>query len=339
MAELRRDPVIGRWVIISSGQGLRPADFTRSPAPPGEQKVFCPFDEGSERKTPPEVFAHRPKGGEPNSPGWTVRVVPNRYPALRVEGVLRKRGKGMYDVMDGVGAHEVIIESPAHKRSLTQLTNDQVALALLAARGRLGDLKGDKRFEYGMLFKNVGPEAGATIDHVHSQLIVTPIVPRTVRDEMRGGADYHHFRGRCVFCDMVQQEEADGERLVVADDNHIAFCPFASRFPLEMWLLPREHATHFEEASDTQVHSLATVLRSALSRLEALAGNVSYNYIVHSTPFREGHIEHYHWHVEIIPRLTPMAGFEWGTGFYMNPLLPEDAAHYLRQAGSKGQIR
>lgn len=331
MPELRKDPVIGRWVIIASERARRPSDF---PPPAVEEetgKRFCPFCEGNEAKTPPEVYAVRPADTPRDGPGWRVRVVPNRYPALRIEGDLDKRGKGMYDMMNGVGAHEVLIESPKDATSLTELPEEQVKLALLAARTRLLDLKRDVRFEYVVLFKNVGRSAGASIRHTHSQLIALPVVPRTVANEMQGSLDYFRFRGRCIFCDMIEQEDMEAERVVLSTDSFLVFCPFASRFPMEMWIVPRNHYTHFEESPEEVFEELAGALQSALRSLESVIKGVNYNYIVHTTPFRVGKPEHYHWHIEIIPRLTEVAGFEWGTGFYMNPMLPEDAAYFLRK--------
>jgi len=328
MPELRKDPVSGRWVIIATERAMRPADFESEPQP--IKGGFCPFCEGNEDKTPSEIMAYRERGTQPNSKGWRVRVVPNKFPALRIEGNLNKKGEGIYDLMNGIGAHEIIIDSPNHIISLTELDNGHVEEIIWAYRDRLVDLKKDKRFIYGLLFKNVGAVAGATLEHSHSQLIVTPIVPITVMHEMNGCEEFYKYRGRCLFCDMVQQELATGSRIVLEDDIFVAFTPYASRFPFEIWVMPKVHSSHFENLQKLEIEELAQVLRKILLKLEKALEFPPYNYIVHTTPFTYREIEYYHWHIEIIPRLTRVAGFEWGSGFYINPVTPESAAEHLR---------
>lgn len=329
MPELRRDPVLGRWVIISTEREKRPTDF---PVEPVEinNKAFCPFCEGNESKTPPEILAYRGPGSAPNGPGWRVRVVPNKYPALQIEGDLNKKGVGIYDRMHGVGAHEVIIESPRHEVTITALEDPQVKEVVRAYRDRLLDLRQDARLVCGMPFKNVGRAAGASLEHTHSQLIVTPVVPRTVMQEMAGCRRFYEYRGRCLFCDIVEQEGADGARVAVSTPHFLAFQPYASRFPFETWIVPREHSSHFEDITDEAAGEFAYILKRTLRKIEGALKAPPYNYIVHSTPLPEPRIEHYHWHMEIIPRLTKVAGFEWGTGFYINPVPPESAAEFLR---------
>jgi UDPglucose--hexose-1-phosphate uridylyltransferase len=330
MPELRKDPIVGRWVIIAHERAKRPHDFKTEPPPPGPAAI-CPFCEGQEEKTPPEILAYREPGTRPNGPGWRVRVVPNRFPALKVEGNLDKRGEGIYDMMEGVGAHEVIIESPAHHASMTTLSTDNIREVLWVYRDRLVDLKRDHRLVHGMLFKNVGAAGGASLEHVHSQLIVTPIVPISVWEEMTGSLEFYNYRGRCIYCDMVHQELAVDKRLVYDSPHFIALCPFASRFPFETWILPKTHSSHFENITRPVLDDLAQALQRALAKLEAALDNPSYNYIIHTAPFDHGEMAHYHWHIEVIPRLTRIAGFEWGSGFYINPVPPEHAAAFLRE--------
>lgn len=328
MSELRRDPVIGRWVIIASERAKRPADFqSEAPGPPD---TYCPFCEGHEDKTPPEILAYRAAGTAPNGPGWRLRVVPNKFPALQIEGNLDKRGVGLYDRMRGIGAHEVVIESPRHAVSLTSLNDHEVQDVLWAYRDRLADLKRDIRFTYGMVFKNVGKSAGASLEHSHSQIIVLPTVPRTVADEMRGGRAFYDYRGRCIFCDIISQELEEGGRVVLEGENFLACEPYAARFPFETWVLPKHHMSHYEDVGRLGTEELAHCLRTVLLKLEKALSMPPYNYIIHTAPFNVGPIEHYHWHIEIIPRVTRIAGFEWGTGFYLNPVAPETAAEYLR---------
>ncbi|MBN1419757.1 MAG: galactose-1-phosphate uridylyltransferase [Planctomycetes bacterium] len=328
MPELRKDPITGRWVIIATDRGRRPSDFVAEPQPIAAK--FCPFCEGNEDKTPPEITAHRAAGLGPNGPGWRIRVVPNKYPALMIEGGLDKRGDGIYDQMNGVGAHEVIIETPSHVVSLTSLSEDQVHEVIRTYRDRLLDLRGDQRFRYGLVFKNVGQAAGASLEHTHSQLIVTPTIPIAVLHEMEGARRFFEYRGRCIFCDIVVQEIREASRIVAENPHFIAFTPFASRFPFETWVVPRAHATTFEWIPEELSRAFARILREVLIRLEGCLRMPPYNYIIHSSPFGEDGTEHFHWHLEIIPRLTRVAGFEWGTGFYINPMRPEDAAGHLR---------
>ncbi len=331
MPELRKEPVSGRWVIIASERSARPTDFKSTPQP--IKSNFCPFCEGNEAKTPPEIMTYREKGTKANTRGWRVRVVPNKFPALQIEGKQNKHGEGIYDMMNGIGAHEVIIESPKHVLSLTALDNGSVEEVLWCYRDRLVDLKKDKRFVYGLLFKNVGASAGASLEHSHSQLIVTPIVPQQVINEMAGAETFYKYRGRCLFCDMIQQEIATDSRIVILTENFVAITPFASRFPFETWILPRTHDSHFENLQKLEIEELANVLKNSLIRLESALEFPPYNYIIHTTPFHINESEYYHWHIEIIPRLTNIAGFEWGTGFYINPMSPEKAANFLRNTG------
>ncbi len=328
MPELRKDPVSGRWVIIATERARRPRDFKTDPQP--VRAGYCPFCEGCEDSPPPEITAYRESGTAPNSPGWRVRVVPNLFPALQIEGELDKRGEGIYDRMNGIGAHEVIIETPKHALSLSALSNENVEKVLWTYRDRLADLKKDKRFTYGMIFKNVGVAAGASLQHTHSPLIVTPTVPKIVTEEMKGAQDFYGYRGRCIFCDMVEQELSTGTRVVLEGERFVAFAPFASRFPFETWLLPKRHASHFENLQKLGIVELAVDLKTILAQLEKALDYPPYNYIIHTAPFDVGDLAHYHWHIEIIPRLTRIAGFEWGTGFYINPVAPEDAAEYQR---------
>ncbi|HUW32946.1 MAG TPA: galactose-1-phosphate uridylyltransferase [Planctomycetota bacterium] len=327
MPELRKDPVIGRWVIIATERGARPTDFKS--APQVISRGFCPFCEGNEDKTPPEIVAIRDYGNR-DTKGWRVRVVSNKFPALQIEGGLDKRGEGIYDLMRGVGAHEVIIETPEHVTSLTSLSVAQIDEVLTMYSDRLNDLKKDKRFAYGLVFKNVGSIAGASLEHTHSQLIVTPVVPITVSREMGGCREFFDYRGRCLMCDMLKQETSNGGRVVIDGDQYVSFEPFASRFPFETWILPKKHRSHFEVVPHDELGELADVLKESLVRIESALENPPYNYIIHSAPFTVQDLEFYHWHIEIIPRLTKVAGFEWGTGFYINPVPPEKAAEFLR---------
>lgn len=330
MPELRRDPVIGRWVIISTERGKRPSDFGKEQEDKGGK--FCPFCPGNEEKTPPEIVAYRePANNGKDSPGWWVRVVPNKFPALQIEGSINRRGDGMYDQMNGIGAHEVIIETNEHDKDISDLEPKKVEDILWAYRDRIMDLKKDTRFEYILIFKNKGSAAGASLSHPHSQLIATPIVPKRVREEVNGSKHYFEYKERCVFCDMIRQEIENQIRIISENEDFIAFTPFASRFPFETWILPKQHDSDFEDIQKHEVTNLSRILRLMISKLNKVLDRPPYNYIIHNSPLKEAHIPHYHWHIEIIPKLTKIAGFEWGTGFYINPTAPEEAAKFLRE--------
>lgn len=329
MPELRKDPIVGRWVIIATDRAKRPIT-PKTEFVPGSGEA-CPFCEGKEGNTPLEILSYRDHTTRPNEKGWRVRVVPNKFPALQVEGDLNKRGEGIYDKMHGIGAHEVIVECPFHEISLAHLTEENIREVLWVYRDRLVDLKKDPRLVYGMVFKNVGAAAGASLEHTHSQLIVTPIVPINVQEEMNGSLEFFNYRGRCIYCDMVHQEMASEKRIVLDTPNFLSFAPFACRFPFETWILPKHHNSHFENIHKTEVDELGTVLKTILLKLETALDRPAYNYIVHTSPFDAQSLAHYHWHIEIIPRLTRVAGFEWGTGFYINPVPPEQAAALMRE--------
>jgi UDPglucose--hexose-1-phosphate uridylyltransferase len=330
MPELRKDPVVGRWVIISTERSRRPSDF--KPEPVQVRASSCVFCPGHEDKTPPEILALRLPGAEPNTPGWSLRVVANKFPALRIEGDLAPSGEGLFDRMNGVGAHEVVIETPDHAASLATLPADGVADVLLAYRERLSDLKKDPRFEYVLVFKNHGEAAGASLEHPHSQLIATPIIPIMVSEELAGSAQYFQMKERCVWCDIVRQERRSGHRMIAEAHGFAALAPFAPRFPFETWILPTRHRSAYEESDVDELRGLAEVLGTVLRRLNRLLEAPPFNFMLHTAPLREPALEHFHWHLEVIPKLTRVAGFEWGSGFFINPMPPEDAAAALREA-------
>lgn len=336
MSELRKDPIIGRWVIVATERGKRPTDFVTA-APKGDS-VNCPFCGGNESMTPPEIYSVRPHDSLANSPGWDIRVVPNKFPALRIEGTVEREGVGMFDKMSGIGAHEVIIETPLHDDILYRRSDDGMVLLLDTYKKRIDDLKKDIRLHYIMVFKNEGERAGASLSHPHSQIIATPIVPKRVREEVDGSLEYYGYKMRCVFCDIIREEKRFGARIVHENASFISLCPFASRFPFEIWLLPKRHMSGYTSMTQQETIELGDCLGVTMKRLSAALGEPQYNWMLHSEPNRAvprnpwpdvG--EHYHWHFEIIPKLTRIAGFEWGTGFYINPTPPEDAAEFLRE--------
>lgn len=326
MPELRRDPIIGRWVIIAKERGRRPYDFIQDKGKTREG--FCPLCPGNEFSTPKEVLVY--KAPDSSDHEWLLRVVPNKFPALIIEGELDKRGEGIYDKMNGIGAHEVIVETPNHNDTFAFMSTKQLMLVLRAYKERILDLERDNRFKYIIVFKNNGKSSGASLEHSHSQLIALPVIPQRIQEELNGCKRYYDYKERCVFCDIIRQEQHQNSRIVVENENFIAICPFAPRTPFEMWLLPRKHQSRYVSMDEKEINSLAQILSSTMKRLESLLPNISYNIMLHTTPLRHISIEYYHWHFEIVPKITTMAGFEWGTGFYINPLPPEDAAEYLK---------
>jgi len=325
MNELRRDPITGRWNIVVLDKIADLSDFKSEPHPKDPQG--CRFCYGNENDMP-EIIAHR-KYGPPNSPGWTVRVLPNKYPALRIEGELIKEGLGVFDMMTGVGAHEVIIDTPDHFRDMADLSYAEMEEVVWAYLARSIDLRRDKRFKYILIFKNYGESAGASLEHPHSQLIALPIVPKIVQEEIDGASKYFDYKERCVFCDMLRQEQMEKERIIYDGRYFTAFCPYVSRFSYEIWILPKKHQSDFALLQRDCVSCLAKALRDCLARMKGLLGDPSYNFIIHSAPINGHDREDYHWHIEIMPKLTKIAGFEWGSGFYINPVPPEIAAKNL----------
>jgi UDPglucose--hexose-1-phosphate uridylyltransferase len=331
MPELRKDPVLGRWIIISKERRKRPTDFLMEK--PETSGGFCPLCPGNEKTTPPEVLAFGANDSHfRNGSGWQVRVVPNKYPALIIEGDLGKEGEGLYDRMNGIGAHEVIIESPVHEESFSSLSPERMTLVLKAYKERINDLGRDPRFKYVMIFKNHGKAAGASLEHSHSQLIALPILPRMIVSELSGALSYYRYKERCIFCDIIRQEIKQDVRVVCQNEHFITLTPFAPRTPFEMWILPKNHTSAFCREDDARLLVLAQLFSETLKRLDACIPDVPYNFVLHTEPLQSVGLEHYHWHFEIMPKLTSIAGFEWGSGFYINPMPPEEAASYLRQS-------
>lgn len=328
MPELRKDPISGRWVIISIERGKRPSDFGMRISP--KKGGFCAFCEGNEHTTPPEILAFRPDKGAPDTPGWTLRVVPNKFPALHVEGKENRVGEGIYDRMNGVGAHEVIIENPDHNLTLSSLPLKSVEDTLWAFHQRMTDLKQDDRFKYVLIFKNEGDEAGASLEHSHSQIIALPIIPHLVQEEIDQSRQYYGYKERCIFCDIIHQETSDKNRIISENEEFVALAPFAPRSPFETMILPKRHESSF--LLNKNFNLLAGIIQKTLKQIDRVLEMPPYNLMVHTSPFHDETNNYYHWHIEIIPKLTKIAGFEWGSGFYINPTPPEEAAKFMREA-------
>ncbi len=343
MSELRKDPIVDRWVIIAAERGHRPSDFKAPTEPP--KSGGCPFCEGNEATTPPEIYAVR-DGSPPNSPGWQVRVVPNKFPALAIEGKLIRSGFGRLDRMTGVGAHEVIIESPNHSDDIPTMSADHIALILDTYAHRTNDLRRDERFRHTIIFRNYKGEAGASLSHPHSQLIALPFIPKLAREKLVSAREYYQNKERCIFCDLIEQElnMPEQERVIYCNDYFVILSPFAARFPFSVEIYPLQHHHDFVAMDSTTQLALAETLQFILGQYKDLLADPAYNMTLQTAPNtipRPGHPDYwssiaydYHWHIEIFPRLTKVAGFEWGTGCYINPVAPEKAAQYLRAKAS-----
>lgn len=330
MPELRKDPILGRWIIISQERGKRPSDFL-IPDKARTMGGFCPLCPGNEHTTPHEVLVYGRDGGAPaDSPGWKLRVVPNKFPALIIEGNLDKQAEGLYDRMNGIGAHEVIIDTPGHSTRFVDLPPDEMQLSFAAYQSRIRDLSQDRRFNYVLVFKNYGSAAGASLEHSHTQLIALPVLPRMTDAELAGALSYFRYKDRCIYCDIIRQELQQNIRVVCQNEHFVTLTPFAPRSPFELWILPKEHSSSYIDLPESRLSSLAAIFSESMRRLDGCIPDVSYNFLLHTQPLRSEALEHYHWHFEILPALTSIAGFERGTGFYINPMPPEQSCACLK---------
>ncbi len=333
MPELRQDPATKQWVIIATERARRPHDFSQ-PHPPvllPEYKADCPFCPGNENMTPPETMAYR-EDGCPNGPGWRIRVFPNKFPALVPEGsLIRQEEEGFFRKMDGVGWHEVIVENPKHNLCLPLMTDEQVEEIIRAYHERYLALREDSRCKLILIFKNHGLKAGTSLEHPHSQILAMPIVPLTIRYRFEKAATHFDDQGTCVYCDILREGLRVRTRLIMESECFAAFHPFASRAPFETWIIPKAHHASFGAISPPEIKEFAQVLRKILGKLYRGLNNPDYNYIIHTAPIKDEQEDYFHWHLQIIPRLVTPAGFELGTGMFINTALPEETAAFIRE--------
>ncbi len=330
-SRLRKDPVTQRWVVISPDRAeLALPGLPARPA--GLPPEACPFCPGNEAKAGPEIHVEREPGSPRNGPGWWVRVVADRYPILHIEGGLEKSAVGMYDSMNAIGAHEVLVETPEHDQHWASLEVLQLERVFRACQQRSLDLRNDSRFRHVIWVKNHGL-ATSLVDHPHSHVLAIPFVPRAIEEELKGFGDYARWKERCVLCDMVKEERSLGLRVIQKEGGVLVFAPFAPRFPYESWIVPSIHAHDFGAASSGVLRDLARALQGTLQRLRQVLDDPPYSLVLHASPLGEFAREDYHWHLELVPRLQRL-GLEWGTGIYINPVPPEVAAERLR--GSQG---
>jgi len=339
MSQMRKDVFTGRWVIVDDTNAVQPSSFRFKPFQ--RDSAFCPFCETNEASTPPEVFSIRRPGSMANQPGWSVRVVPNFRPQLRIEGDLERRGEGFHDLMNGIGAHEILVETPRHDRSLHELEPGEILEVIRAYVARIADLEQDKRMRYVLVFKNHGEGAGAhTIFHSISQLLALPVTPRNIKSKLDTARDYYSKKERCLYCDVLRQELDSNQRVVAENTDFAAFAPFASRFPFEICVMLKSHSSAFSRISASEMGNLSRILRDVLRKMDSTLGQIPYNLSLQDRPFLRPRKDYwetieadFHWHLEILPQVAKITGFEWASGFFYNPIPPEIAARCLASSG------
>jgi UDPglucose--hexose-1-phosphate uridylyltransferase len=334
MHELRKDILLGRWVEVLS-ESLAPSDYVLDlhNTPPADTCALCP---GREHETPHEITSIRMPGGR----RWWVRALPSLQPLFQIEGDLGRRGVGIYDRMNNIGANEILVESPEHTTRPEDMGLDQMVRVITLYRDRIADLEKDSRLRYILIYKDSGKNAGEVFSHPVSFLMATPVIPKTVKDELDSAKQYFTYKERCVFCDIINEELRAGDRVILESRYFIAFCPYASQFPFESWIIPKRHTCAFQEILHEEIEDMGMILMSVLKKVRKIFHNPPFNYFIHTAPNmipRRNHWhtlgEDYHWHLEIMPRLMTTSGFEWGSGFYILPTSPENAAKYLREVG------
>ena len=327
MPELRQNIITRDWVIIAKERARRPDEFASRKRRPtrAAREPDCPFCPGNEHLTKREIYR---VSGET---GWKVRVVDNKYAALERDGERERRVNGIYRSMSAVGFHEVIIEHPRHDMTTALLSPPEVADILEAYRHRYTDISKDPRIEAIIIFKNHGEEAGTSLGHPHSQLAATPIVPTQVRGRVEEALRYFDELGECVFCKTLREELLVRDRIVFESEHFVAFIPYAALSPFHLWIFPRRHQSSYGDLMDGELDDLAVNLRTVLAKMYHGLNNPDFNYSIRSIPIRDHHTDYYHWYFTVIPRVSRTAGFEIGSGMYINAALPEESAKFLRE--------
>jgi len=331
MPEYRQNIATKEWVILAPERGRRPDDFRRQSSPSRDVRAHasdCPFCRGNEHHTESSTYTY------PSPEDWQVRVVPNKFAALRQDLTSARSRVGAFRSAGGFGVAEVVIEHPRHDQTLALMKPQEVLAVLRAYRQRQIDISQDPRINLVTIFRNHGAKAGTSLEHPHSQIIATPIVPPHVRYPMEQAVMHYDQNGTCVYCDLIAEEIRQGERLVLETDKFVAFCPFAARSPYECRIYPKSHQPSFILNSDADLDELASVLRGVLRKLYDGLGNPDYNYVLRSSPVGDHDTRHLHWYLVIIPRVSTAAGFEIGSGIYINTVSPEESAEFLRSVES-----
>ncbi|MCL4493176.1 MAG: galactose-1-phosphate uridylyltransferase [Nitrospirae bacterium] len=338
MHELRKDPLLGKWIAVlsdSKGPDFYLEKNAEHPAHGPDDEGSCILCAGREHEAGREIFAIR--GGNP--PDWYTRVIPQTSPLFQIEGELGRRGVGMYDRMNSIGANEIIIESPQHTICAEDSGIAQMSRVITTYKYRLSELEKDPRLRYTHLCKDCGRAAGEGYRHPHSQIIATPVIPKGIKDELDGAKAYFYYKERCIFCDIADEEMRTGKRIIMDTANFIAFTPFAPRFPFEYWILPKKHNCAFQDIRNEEVEDLGFILMSTLKKMKYVLHDPPYSYVLHTAPNRVPRKDHwhtlgddFHWHIEVMPQLLKKSGFELSSEFYIMATSPEDAADYLKGA-------
>jgi UDPglucose--hexose-1-phosphate uridylyltransferase len=333
MSELRLNRATKEWIILATDRAKRPHQFSvkSEREKPPRHDPHCPFCPGNEKQTPPEIYSLREKAAGARRQGWKIRVVTNKYAALDPKETIQRMKRGFFKTAPGLGQHEVIIETPRHDQTIATLPLEQVEDICSVYRRRYRALEKDRRFKLIILFRNHGASAGTSLKHPHSQLIALPLVPTDVRHLLEEAMRYFDDHGYCVFCDMLREELSAKSRIILSNPAFVAFHPFASRAPFETWIMPRKHSAGFGNATRSEIKLLASALKKVLAGLHDKLGDPDYNLIIRTAPIKDAQEDYYHWYVQVLPRLNIPAGFELGSGIYINTALPEKTAQFMRE--------
>ncbi|MBI4863721.1 MAG: galactose-1-phosphate uridylyltransferase [Candidatus Riflebacteria bacterium] len=331
MPELRLNLATREWIVYATERARRPEDFR-----PDERRhrsralhsLTCPFCPGNEDLTERSMLLL------PGDDGWAVRVVPNKFPALADHETSRRWSTGAFRKQAGFGYHEVVVEHRRHDLSLALMSEHEVDDVLLAYRIRASKLQADPRVGYVVIFKNHGPAAGCSQEHPHSQIVATPVVPEQIRNRVATAVAFYDDNGECVYCHLLREELEAGERIVLENEAFVAYVPFAAYSPFHIWICPKRHTASFSELTDGELPLLARTLRTILFKIHGGLNDPDYNLAIRSVPESARGCQYYHWYLSVVPRVTSIAGFELGSGMYINTALPEESARFLReQAG------
>lgn len=325
---LRQNLATKKWVIFAPNRGKRPTDFTfkKEKEKLPEYEETCPFCPGNEDKLTEIIYEVKNKSTQ-----WQNRVVPNKFPALKYRKSSERYKVGLYTAMPGLGKHEVIIESPRHDLNIAQMNNYEVELIIDTYHKRYQEIMKEKEFIIPIIFRNHGKGAGTSLIHPHSQLIATGFVPGYIRWRELEAQRYFDEWGKCVYCDIIKFELEDGRRIIAENETMLAFIPYAADVPFEIYIIPKVHESDFGNITEKQKGDLSLILKDVLLKLFNKLNNPDYNYVINSAPRFEAGEPHFHWYLDIKPRLTKTAGFEIGSGININPSIPEDDAEFLKK--------
>jgi UDPglucose--hexose-1-phosphate uridylyltransferase len=332
LPQLRQDLITGRWVAVATERARRPDSFTQAARESVAARDVCPFCPGHESMTPPEVLAYRAPGTAPNSEGWWIRVVPNLYAAFRLEPDGQELREDRFWRRDAIGACEVLISSPDHRASTPLLPRRQVEEIVQSYVDRYRHHDQNAALEHVLILYNHGRPAGASLEHPHSQLYAISLVPPSFLEELEGARRFGQPNQECVFCRTLEDERRAGARLIYENESFVVFAPYAARTPFETWIMPRRHSASFGDLElKREKPDFAEALQLTLRALYDGLNDPPFNYYIHSAPMKSSPGKPYHWHLELIPKLSTAAGFEMGTGMWINVVKPEDSAAFLRQ--------